>query len=98
LLNAGADRLIEDFEQLARTIPRLGRGASQRRDARDILRSGHHTEQASGHTQADALSLSDTGELVLFVRGDLDSLLQPLLKGLDLGSLLSELLLKGVDP
>ena len=97
LLDPGPGRLVEDLDQGPGVPTGLAGRPPQRRHARDRLGAGHDLQEPAGDAEADPLRLGDGGELVLFIGRDLDSELQPLLKGLDLGLLLGELLLEFVD-
>lgn len=97
LLDRGPGLLVEHLEQLAGAFARLQGRPSQRRHARGGVRPRHDLQEAPGGTQTDPLGLGDSGELILFVGGDLHGVLQPLSEGLDLSVLLGELPLKVVD-
>ena len=79
-------------------LSRLDGGASQGGDAGGGLRSADDLEQPPGDAEADALGLSDGGEVVVDFRREDDSVLEPVVEGLDLSVLPVELLLEPVDP
>src|SRR4051794_203709 len=92
LLDPGAGRLVEDFEQGPSLPAGHERRPPQRRHARGRLRSGHDVEEAAGDSEADPLGLGDGGELLLHVAGDLHGSLQAAAKGLIFGLAVGELL------
>jgi hypothetical protein len=97
LFDLGPRGLIEHLEQWAGALSGLQGRASQGGHARDGVRPRNDLQQPPRHAQTDPFGLGDSGELVLGVGGDLDGLLQPLVKGLNLGVLLSDLVLECVD-
>jgi len=97
LLDPGAGRLVEDFEQAAGPLASLESRPPQGRDAGSGCRSLHDPQEPPGHAQAHPFGLGDGGELVLLVGGDLDGVTEPFLEGLNLGLPLGELLLQFVD-
>jgi hypothetical protein len=97
LPDLGPGGLIEHPEQAPGVRAGLEGRPPQGRHARDRLRPGHDSQESPGHAQADALGLGDGGELILLIGGDLDGVLESLLKGLDLGLAAVELLLEFVD-
>ena len=97
LLDPGAGRLVEDFEQGAGMSSGRERRPAQRRHAGGRLRSGHDVQESSGDAEADPLGLGDGGELVLLVGSDLDGVFQPLFQGVDLGLPLGKVSLQIVD-
>ena len=95
---AGRAASSSTFEQGTGTLTGHQGRPPQGGHARSGFRPLHEPEQPPGHAQADSLGLGDGGELVRFVGGDLDGVLEPLLEGLDVSMQLGELSLKLVDP
>ena len=72
LLDPGPGRLVEDLEQGPGVPTGLVGRPSQRRHARHRPRSRHDLQEPAGDAEADPLGLSNRGELVLRVAGDLE--------------------------
>lgn len=97
MFDAGPRHLVEDFQQGPGVLAGLECGASQCGDAGGGVGSLDDLEEASGDAEADALGLSDGGEVVVELRGEEDGVLEAVMEGLDLGVLAVELLLKWCD-
>ena len=78
-------------------LPSLACGPSQCGDAGGRVGPLDDLEQASGDAETDALGLGDGGEVVVDFRGEDDGVLEPVVKGLDLGVLPIELILELSD-
>jgi hypothetical protein len=98
LFDPGPGRLVEDLEQGPGVLAGLQSRPTQRRHARDGLRSGHDVQESAGDAEADPLGLGDGGELLLLVAGDLHGSLQAPTKGSILGLPVGELSPEVVDP
>lgn len=65
LFDAGPRQLIEDFQLAAGVLPRLEGGPAQSGDAGGGIVRLDDLEQTPGESGADALGLSDGGEVVV---------------------------------